>query len=184
MLQLPREPRPGEKLDGNWGALIVRYLRSITPRSSPNFLVSIGANGTTFGVSGGAIRAVGTPAHPFRVINASDEAGAAVIVEFGQVNGITPTIDDETLNTDPAPVLVITTTGVVYLAVVLDVDGEITAATIENAATLPAPDVTHGYLTLAAVTKTGSAVTAINQAVTHSLAMRRCGVSDIHFWGL
>lgn len=62
MLQLPREPRPGEKLDGNWGALIVRYLRSITPRSSPNFLVSIGANGTTFGVSGGAIRAVGTTA--------------------------------------------------------------------------------------------------------------------------
>lgn len=124
---------------------------------------------------------------PFKVSDASDETAAQVRVRFGQVNSMTPTIDDGglvALDSDPAPVLGVVS-GVVYLDLTLDEEtGETTAAEVKSAGTLPAQTLTHAYLTLATVTVTGDAVTAINQAVTHSLGHRRCGVNDHHFWGL
>jgi hypothetical protein len=131
-------------------------------------------------------------AHPFQVTDASTNAGAAVRVRFGQVNSVTPTIDDggdTPLDTSPAPVLSVIS-GVVYLEVLLDEDGLVTSAEVLNAATLPDPveysESTPGkaYVTLATVTVADDAVTAINQSVTHSLGFQKCGEGVYNFWGL
>lgn len=120
--------------------------------------------------------------HPFMVLNASTSTEAKVKVVFGQVNSVTPTIGGYEIGTDDPPLLTVVT-GVVYLAVVLDVAGDIVSASIHNADVLPDNDVTHGYLTLARIVVEKTSVKEIVQSVTHSLGMRRCGVSDIHFWG-
>lgn len=190
-LSLPREPRRGEPLSAAWAADMVRYMRMITPVGSPGVRVSLTAGGSVISISRMTDRSddpaplAAFSTHPFKVVDASSESTAKVRVRFGQVNGITPTIGGVALDDDPNdPPLLTVETGSIYLAVVLDVAGAITSASIHNDATVPTPDVTHGYLPLATVTVASGAVTAINQAVTHSLGMRRCGVSDIHFWGL
>lgn len=184
-MQLPREPRSGDPIDGSFGAQIVRYLRAITPRPSGSVRVRTTAGGTTFDAALPA-RAGGSAqwTHPFQVLDASTATPAAkVTIRFGQVNSITPTIGGTAMDADPAPTLTVIS-GVVYLACTLNGAGAITAAAIANAAAQPANDATHGYLTLATVTVASDAVTAINQAVTHSLQMRKCGVADMHFWGV
>lgn len=125
-----------------------------------------------------------TSANPFKVINASDDDGPKVRVVFGQVNSFTAAIGGTNLDDVPTPLLEITTNGVILLAVELDVDGAVVGASIENHESQPDADATHGYITLATVTIADGAVTAINQSVSFSLACRRCGVSDIHFWGV
>jgi len=180
-MQLPREPRAGDPLDGAWGAQVVRFLRSITPRSGPGVLVRQGAGGSVFEAAPGG--KAQTVLHPFHVSNASGGGDAKVRVRFGQVNSLTPTIDEVPLNAAEPPELEVVT-GVVYLRVELDVDGIATAATIANAAELPDDTATYAHITLATVTVAGGAVTAIHQAVTHSLMVRRCGVAEMHFWGV
>ena len=58
-MKLPDYPIPSEPVRASWGRLIIDYLRSITPCSSPDILVSTTANGTTLkpaarGGAGGA----------------------------------------------------------------------------------------------------------------------------------
>ncbi len=183
-MQLPREPRPGDNLDGAWGAQVVRYLRAITPRGGPGVRVAGSSGGTTFSAAPGGLAAVAA-AHPFEVLDASTTgpAAAKVTVRFGQVNSVTPTTGGSAPDADPAPALTVVS-GVVYLRVNLDVDGIVTSAEILSGATLPAQTETEGYLTLATVTVASDAVTAINQAVTHSLGHQLCGAAVHNFWGL
>ena len=47
-MRLPEYPIQDEPVRAAWGRLLVDYLRSITPRSSPGMLVSTTANGSTF----------------------------------------------------------------------------------------------------------------------------------------
>jgi hypothetical protein len=46
-MRLPDYPIPNEPVRASWARLVIDYLRSITPRSSPEILVSTTANGTT-----------------------------------------------------------------------------------------------------------------------------------------
>ena len=46
-MRLPDYPIPSEPVRASWGRLVIDYLRSITPRSSSDILVSSSANGTT-----------------------------------------------------------------------------------------------------------------------------------------
>lgn len=140
--------------------------------SSEGVMLSAGTGG----------RSGSSAAHPFQVLGANTSTEPKISVVFGQVNSITPTIGGYEIGTDDPPTLRVET-GVVYLAVIFDVSGKVTSASIHNGAALPDDDVTHGYLTLARVTVTKNAVTDIRQSITHSLGVRRCGVSDIHFWG-
>lgn len=152
-------------------------------RAGYGLLRAASSDGVSLAVDivGGRNRSAG---HPFQVLNASTSTEPKVKVTFGQVNGITPTIGGYALDADPKdPPLLAVVTGVVYLAVVLNVNGTITSASIHNAAELPENDVTHGYLGLAKVFVEKTNLKEINQIVSHSLGMRRCGVSDIHFWG-
>ncbi|WP_414664907.1 hypothetical protein [Horticoccus sp. 23ND18S-11] len=180
-MQLPREPRPGDKLDGAWAAQVVRYLRAITPRSGPGVRVREYAGGTVFEAAEAVSRIAAQIGHPFLVTDATTETTAKVAVQFGQVNSITPTIGGTALDDATPPVLTVAS-GIVYLAVVVDGTGLITSASIHNDTTLPAADATHGYITLATVTVASSAVTAINQAVSGSLQHLMCG-EDVHLFG-
>lgn len=179
-MQLPREPRAGDPLDGAWGAQVVRYLRSITLVNGPGVRVRHWAGGTT--LEAAKAKAASAATHPFQVVDASTAAPAAKVrVVFGQVNSITPTIDATYLDYDPTLTVV---SGVVYLKVNLDGDGLVASAEIGNAAALPADTATEGHLTLANVNVAADAVIAISQSVTHSLGHQKCG-EDIHnFWGL
>ena len=47
-MRLPDYPIPDEPVRASWGRVVIDYLRSITPRSSPSILVSTTANGSTF----------------------------------------------------------------------------------------------------------------------------------------
>lgn len=48
MYNLPPEPKGGEPILGEWGARVIRYLRMITPQSSPSIIINTSPNGTTF----------------------------------------------------------------------------------------------------------------------------------------
>ena len=47
MIDLPREPNPGEDLDASWGIRVVRALRALLPSGGPGVHVSTGPTGTT-----------------------------------------------------------------------------------------------------------------------------------------
>lgn len=141
--------------------------------SSEGVMLSAGTGG----------RGGSSAAHPFQVLGANTSTEPKISVVFGQVNSITPTIGGYAIGTDDPPALRVAT-GVVYLAVILNANGAITSASIHNDATLPTADATHGYLTLAMVTVTSNAVTAISQSVTHSLGHQKCGSKTHNFWGV
>lgn len=185
-MQLPREPRTGDRVEASTVAQIIRYLRSITPRGGLGVRVSTTANGTTFSAAeqsagrGGAAEGD----HPFKVTDATDATNGRVSVVFGQVNSVTPTIGGTALNAGPDPIVLANGTWVIYLKVTVDAEGLITAAIIDATYPLPANDETYGHLTLAIVTVAANAVTAIHQSVTHSLGHQKCGVEVHNFWGI
>lgn len=48
MAQLPPEPQSDQPVSAAWARQVIRYLRAITPRSSPTVRLQMGAGGTTF----------------------------------------------------------------------------------------------------------------------------------------
>lgn len=176
-MQLPREPRTGDQIDATFGAQIVRYLRAITPRPSGSVRLRTTAGGTTFEASLPARPGSVQSDFPFRVTDASTETTAQVLVQFGQVRNITPTIATVALD-DPAVGALAVVSGVIYLRVNL-VDGFPDTVEVLNAATLPAETETEGFLTLATVTVADGAVTAINQSVKNSQWYLRCNGQDV-----
>lgn len=184
-LSLPKELRKGQKLSADWLNQLLRYVGGITLRSSPGVLVSISPNGTTITITAKGRGGGSSENHPFRVINASTESAAKVSVVYGQVKNITPTMGGTPLSSSAPPTMAVVS-GTVYLDVTVDSStGLPTSVAVGNAAATPADTSTHAYLTLAAVTVVGSAVTAINQSVTHSLGFQRCGSGTLYnFWGI
>jgi hypothetical protein len=182
-MQLPREPRSGDRLDWAWGQQVVRYLRSITPTGGPGVRRRQWAGGTTFEAAPGVSFRAMDPGYPFKVEDVSTETDALVSVQFGQVNSVTQTIGGVSLDNPTTPTLAVAT-GVVYLAVEVDEDGLVIAATIHNAAAKPANDATHGYVTLASVAVSSGVITALLPSVTHSLGYQKCSATVHNFWGL
>lgn len=181
-MQLPQEPREGQPLRAAWGAQVVRYLRSITPRPSVEIQVDRGPNGTTFRPRPvpQVKRAASGDSFPFQIVDAStsDPAAAKVTVVYGTVNNLVPTIGGSPLNTDPAPVLSVAT-GHVYLDCTIgETDGLATAVAVANAADVPEDTSTHAYISIGHVTVVDGAVTLVNQGVQHSLWHQRCPADD------
>ncbi len=175
-------------MDAEIIAQIVRYLRANTVRAGAGIVLQQGTNGVLVSVAESRSKSPKielriSPEHPFRVTDASsEEDGPQVTIRFGQVNSITPTIDDTPLDEIPAPKLAVVS-GVIYLKVTTDEEGAVEAVEIESDETLPVASETEGYLTLATVTVADGAVTAINQSVMHSLQCLFCGGKHI-FGGL
>jgi len=96
MLGLPNEPLPGQALKASDHAAMVRYVRQITPRSSPGGLVLAGSGGTTR-------RPIvqrqpyqwplgSASPFPYQGSNASDGTAPKVKVRFGTHNNVSPQI--------------------------------------------------------------------------------------------
>ena len=116
--------------------------------------------------------------YPFKV----QKSGTATVrVIFGQVNSITPTIGGTALDAATPPNLTITTGGVVYLECTINGSGNVTAVAVKNASSLPAATSGYAYITLATVTYSGGAVTALAQSVTHSMQCAKCGATTYYF---
>lgn len=137
------------------------------------------------GLEPGPRRGGTVSSHPFKVIDASTVGpdAAKVRVTFGQVNSITPTIATVALDNATTPELTVVS-GVVYLKINVDGSGLVTSVEVLNAASIPAETATEGYITIATVTVTSDAVTAINQSVTHSLGHQKCGTAVHNKWGV
>lgn len=92
MLYLPEEPAGGDYIAASWGKKVVRYLRAITPQSSPDVRVKSTANGTTFDINKGRIGgAAETPCEAF-AINITEVASPdfTVLLTPGTVNSAVP----------------------------------------------------------------------------------------------
>lgn len=50
-MKLPDPPVAGEPLRASWGAEIIAYLRSLTPRASVDIYPDVSANGTVFNLA-------------------------------------------------------------------------------------------------------------------------------------
>ena len=93
-MQLPNEPVAGQPIPASWGAMIVRYLRSITPRPSPDILPSVGAGGTTFKSLAKPGIAGGSNLFPFQLVDVSETVDGTWIPKLrvvrSNVSGIVP----------------------------------------------------------------------------------------------
>lgn len=149
----------------------------------------------------------GVITHPFKITDAKSLTGAVVKCQFGTVNSVDITLEDGTtaLNTNPDVPLASPGTWSIFIALAV-VDDETIATPDDDycwvvAANSGLPDDTDiiGYILLAEVDVADVAgvnkVTAIRQAVTHSLRHSICGrvaetedddfAPGIHeFWGV
>lgn len=92
-MQLPREPRTGDPLDGAWGAQVIRYLRAITPRSGPGVRVREFANGTTFEaaeVKAGTVTVAAPHACPFDITLTPNSGDFTATFRAGTINQLLP----------------------------------------------------------------------------------------------
>ncbi|BET67213.1 hypothetical protein ASA1KI_21310 [Opitutales bacterium ASA1] len=188
---LPREPRPGEKIDAAWGAAIVRYLRSITLQRGTDYALDRSPNGTRIQPRAvpAAAAAAAVPPHPFKVV-AGATAGHVSITP-GSVQSIevlVPTLGGDSIASDPAPELEITSNGRIYLKVTVSLSGTspaVTAAEIVWSTTVLANTATIAYLWLGGISNyvAGPPKTfTIYQFVSGSQAYQLCGTT--HLFGL
>jgi len=194
-MKLPNEVAPGQQISAKDYNLLLRYLRSLTPRGSPGVWVTQSMNGTSIKLAPNDSTGVGGPViivHPFLVSNASAGTAANVTVQSGSVNDVIPTGIAPTLQS-------LTSAGTwrVYLDCTVDASGTVTAVAVgvvngEQPANSPA----HAYITLATVAvgaiTGGFSVTSISQLATHSLRFEACGRDSgnpdstpgaYNFWG-
>lgn len=79
MIDLPREPNPGENLDSSWGVRVVRALRALFPTGGPGIHVDTGPTGTTISATNQAQETapatLATDAIPAVVVQASAVPG-------------------------------------------------------------------------------------------------------------
>lgn len=82
------------------------------------------------------------------------KSATTVTIRYGQVNNITPTIGGMNLDNNNPPILTVNTTGTrdIYLNCTLDGSQNITAITVETAASTPPSTLSNAYLTLGNVT--------------------------------
>jgi hypothetical protein len=142
------------------------------------------------GGGGGGGGGTVTLQHPFQLLDTSVAAGTArFVVRYGTVNDVVPTDVAVTLvPTDDA-------TNYVQVELTLDAAGAITATALVVNTSQQTDGDYLAYILLGTIVVTGSTteavITAVNQAVTHSLRFRTCDrVEDpfdpggYYFWGV
>ena len=90
MIDLPREPNPGEDLDSSWGVRVVRAIRALFPIGGPGIHVDTGPTGTTISAAGSASAASAAAAPDVAVAPAIVTAvhGGVYVVDV-YANGLT-----------------------------------------------------------------------------------------------
>ena len=120
----------------------------------------------------------GTPTGPFKLTNATAAGVAKVKIQFGMVNGVTPTS-----MTAPSLTLTVSASGYVVLAVTTNTSGVATSAAISIAASMPSDTSTLGHIALGYVTlNSGPTSVTCSQSVSGSLWHQMCGTTT-HLFG-
>lgn len=175
-MKFPDQPKGLEDLP-TFARDLRNYIRSITVRPSSLVRVSQTANGTTlvpvFPPDRSRLRG-----HPFLIV--SVPSIAAITVAPGDVENIIPTIGGTSIAASTPPQLTVST-GSVYLECTMDAAGNLTAAEIKNAASLPADTSTLRYRQLGTVSVSGLVVTVTAQTVTTSVSHKLC--AGLSTWG-
>lgn len=163
----------------NYNALVDAVRRSWI-RPGPNTLMNQDSGGTQLWQ-----RQLKVPPKPVdnRTLLVSQSGGTTVVVSYGTINNVPPTIGGVLINHDPAPKLTISSSGVVYLHAVVNADGVITALTIETASSTPANTKTDGYQELASVTVASSVITNVTPSAWNLVSMLKCGSTTYIFGG-
>lgn len=154
------------------------YVRSITVRPSAGMRVSHTANGTTLDPVLERGQLAESVSAPFRI---QPVPGAAAVTIFpGDVENIIPTIGGTSIAAATPPQLTVAA-GSVYMECTMDAAGNLTAAEIKNAASLPANTSTLRYRQLGTVSVSGVVVTVTAQTVTTSVSHKLC--AGLSTWG-
>ena len=111
---------------------------------------------------------------PFQLQNTSTVSGGSPVpkvnVRYGTVMDVEPT------NCETDLALTAGQTTIVYIHVVVDINGVMLSTEILTATSQPADTSYDGYITIGNVVVDGGGnVTSVNQAMTHSLRMAMCG---------
>lgn len=135
MPQLPPEPAPGKPINASWGAAVVRYLRALTPRSSPTVRVNTTPGGTTLeGAAPAAPGNVSSQPKPFDLSLAAiagDDDNLSATFWPGVINNILPSNYGETFT--------VSKIGTHYFLLTATMSGSsVTSAALSQSATGPA----------------------------------------------
>ena len=144
-MQLPREPASKEAITADWGRQVVRMLRAIAPRPSPDVLPQTGAGGTSYRILDRARSSAGVAAEqwPFQVYSSSftgtgappDDQVFRVRVRPGSVNTILPSDINEEVILPPG------VSHFIYVNGTFDAKGALQSAALAHAEVVPlAPD--------------------------------------------
>jgi hypothetical protein len=110
--------------------------------------------------------------HPFHLEDASNPTdGTQVRVYYGTVNDTVPSGMSD--GDDPPYILGVSGSGLVWLIVTTDSDGNVTSVSIDSGSTVPSDDDTHFYLEIGSFEVVGSAVTVADN-LTGSQSFNRC----------
>jgi len=135
VIQIPREPNPGEPVSSLWGALVSRCLRALRPVASEDIIPQEGLGGVRFVLSAKAKKLMESVQYPFDAnLTTSADGSPAVTFIPGTANALLP---DNMYDKFPY-----TPTDVVLLKVVCYSDGRnITSCSMEVDANDPEPQV-------------------------------------------
>jgi len=122
----------------------------------------------------------GGSSHPLQLYKATVSSAVKVRVRYGSVWGSVP----PEVQGGVSPVDITPSDGLlIWARVDVDVDGLPEAVAIGAGTTQPDDDDTTTYFLIGSIAVDGSTIT-LNQAVTHSLNGKACGVGVYDWWGV
>lgn len=168
-MKLPSPVLTGQPVSAKDYNALLAYVRMTTVSGGPGLSVSRSPGGTTLrsnveSSKGGSSASL---THPFQLYAT---AALVVAIRYGTVNDLAASGSPLTLSGDGVHV--------VYLKCTISLAGAVTAVVIEEAGSKPADSDGFAYITLGQVTVASSAITLVEQAVTHSLRFGACGRTD------
>lgn len=179
----PPRLKKGPKFFRVWSDALCDWMRETQAIPGLGMTVNQTPAGRLLNASGGGGAGSSTTHVPFRVIDATEGATKQVRIVLGLLksDGVAwvPTgmfLGDVT----PLIMPIVGTSGVVYLKVTVDANGDTTAVTIHVAASQPADSTTAGHLTLGTYGEDGEGVLSVSSEDVGSQAHIFCGIEH-HF---
>lgn len=193
-MNLPRYVLKGQAITADQFNKLIDVCRGLRLNAGPGIRVNQTTSGTTVAVKPTVAQAAGGAptefTHPFKITDASDDDGAKVKCQFGTVNSIDITLEDGTTELVDNPDIELADIGTWSIFIALAVVDDETIAqpgddycwVVKASDGLPADTELLGYILLAQVDVAAgvgddppNVVSAIRQAVTHSLRHTICG---------
>ena len=201
-MRLPDPPATGSPIAASWGKAVIDYIRSITPRTSPDCLIATGPNGTTFQptIKSRGQQASAVTFTPFQLIvtgtpGSTDPTSKQITINSGVVNNSCPRFQEKPLWMLPPPSSSFTsggTDGIGFFLKAVIAAGLITALTVESTSVsdsadsfVPDDTSTKTYYAIGMVRSDGSIVQLLNHNLRYGAGSQYwSGSADVilHEW--